>query len=94
MSEELDFEEVRRNKFSLVKTPADWPSHVRSISLEGVALLGVSEKTGRLYWDGEEIVTRVQLGRREIALAVAVAASAVGVFVIELGRSAGWWQGG
>jgi hypothetical protein len=32
--------------------------NVRGISLVGVSLLVVHEKTGKLYWDGKEIVTR------------------------------------
>jgi hypothetical protein len=35
-----------------------WPEGVHGISLEGLDLLGIHEKTRALYWDGKQIVLR------------------------------------
>ena len=53
--------------------------------------MGVHEKTGKLYWDGSEIVTKVRLRGYELLLATLATGATVGVFVLDLGRTAGWW---
>ena len=92
--QEQDWNTVRDNKYS-AERPADWPPMVRGISFKGLALLGVHEKTGELYWDGRRLVIQkpITLGRVERVLASLAAFSALGIFVIELGRSACWWGG-
>jgi hypothetical protein len=71
----IDWEHIRRVKFS-DERPDDWPAGVKAISQEGLALFGIHDKTGRLYWDGDEILTSLRLGKREFILAVIVAVSA------------------
>ena len=89
-----NWDEDRKAMFSTERPPG-WPDGVRDISLKGVGFLGVHEKTGELYWDGRKVVVRkpVTLGGFERFLAACAAASAVGLLVIEAGRSAGWWAG-
>ena len=72
-----------------------WPDGVHAISYDNLSSLGVHEATRELYWDGKKIVTqrRIALGLLERVLAGAAAASAVGLLIIEAGRSAGWWGG-
>ena len=76
-----------------------WPGNITMMSGQ-LHLLGVDLDTGQIYWDGEPIVTKHELGRREFLLAfvatwstAAAALFAFGVFTIELGRAAGWWGG-
>jgi len=49
-----------------------WPKGVQPISIEGLDLLGINVASGRLYWNGLELVAknRVCLGGLEIWLAV------------------------
>lgn len=90
----IDWDDERKNMFS-TESPSGWPNGVRAISHAGIAFLGVHEKTGELYWDGRKVVVHrtVTLGCFERALASCAAISAVGLLVIEAGRSAGWWGG-
>lgn len=89
-----DWDTVRENKYS-TERPSSWPPMVRGISGKGLALLGVHEKTGELYWDGRRLVIDkpITLGRVERVLASLAAFSALGLFVVEVGRSAKWWAG-
>lgn len=82
-----------------IRKERGWPTNITLMSSQ-LHLLGVDLGTGQIYWDGEPIVTKHELGRREFLLASVAAWStagaamfAFGVFVIELGRSAGWWPG-
>jgi len=54
----MNWDHIRSVRFTKEPTPQDWPEDIRGISIEGVSLLGVHEKTGKLYWDGKEIRTR------------------------------------
>ena len=87
-----DWVEVRANRFSKER-PDDWPEGVFGVSIKGVALLGVHEKTGRLYWDGKEVVTRskIRLGTLELWLVAFAAVGTFGTFVTDAGRAVGWW---
>jgi hypothetical protein len=73
---------------------ADWPPEVERISQDDLDRLGVHKKTRGLYWDGQEIVIKrsLELKAYEKFLASLVAFATAGVFVIELGRSCGWWH--
>lgn len=72
---------------------AKWPDGVTRISISDLGLLGVHKNTGRLYWDGKEVVTRSVISLRPAELVIAAAASlaTVGMFVLEAGRTVGWW---
>src|SRR5581483_4225656 len=61
-----DWAYIRSVRFS-TERPADWPDGVYAVSMKGVALLGVHEQSGKLYWDGKEVVTRgaIRLGTFE-----------------------------
>src|SRR4029078_13045719 len=54
----MNWDHIRSVRFTKEPTPQDWPEDIRGISIDGVSLLGVHEKTGKLYWDGKEIRTR------------------------------------
>jgi hypothetical protein len=86
-----DWARIRAHKFA-DERPESWPEGVRAISLEGLQLFGIHERTGKLYWDGEEIVTKVRLMTFERALALIAAVSAFGIFVLQLGKAASWWS--
>ena len=87
-----DWAEVRANRFSKER-PDDWPEGVFAVSIKGVALLGVHEKSGRLYWDGKELVTRpkIRLGTLELWIVGIAAAGTFGSFMVEAGKVLGWW---
>lgn len=89
---EMDWDHIRRTKIAPDR-PSEWPEGVQAISMNGLCLFGIHKDTGALYWDGHEVVTRriFQLGSFERVLAGLAALGTVGVFVVEAGRSAGWW---
>jgi hypothetical protein len=89
----MDWAEIRKNRLSKER-PDEWPDGVYGISMSGAGLLGVHEKTNKLYWDGKEIVTRniVRLGTVELWFAGIATASTFGIFVLGVGRVAGWWN--
>jgi hypothetical protein len=90
----IDWAHIRRVKFTTDDPPSEWPAGVRSISLEGVNLLGVDEKTGKLYWDGKEVLVRNKfaLATYERVIAGIGVAIAGGGLLLNLGRAAGWWH--
>jgi len=89
----INWDEVRKNRLSDERHPR-WPEGVRAISMEGLALLGLHEKDNKLYWDGEEIVTKrvVSLRWYELTLATLATIGTVGVFLLEAGKVLGWWE--
>jgi hypothetical protein len=88
-----DWDKLRRNKYS-PNRPDDWPGGVRAISMEGLTLLGVHEESGKLYWDGKEVVirSRFALATFERVIAGSGLAIALGGLVVDIGRAAGWWH--
>jgi hypothetical protein len=46
---DADWEIVRKHRLSTGRPP-EWPEGVFAISMKGAALLGIHEKTGKLYW--------------------------------------------
>jgi len=89
----MDWNEIRRTGTSGVR-PDEWPEDVYAISMEGLALLGIHSKKRKLFWDGNEIVTRsvVRLGKYELGLAAIASVSTFGMFVLSLGAAVGWWN--
>ena len=53
----MDWAQIRATKMA-PESPPEWPGGVKAISLNGLTLFGIHEKTGRLYWDGIEVITR------------------------------------
>ncbi|MDS1138784.1 hypothetical protein [Nitratireductor indicus] len=51
--------------------------------MEAIGKLGFHEDTGKLYWDGNEIITKsvVQLGKNETLIAWIVAIATVGLLI-------------
>ena len=89
----MDWSHIRSFRFHKERPP-EWPEGVLGISTEGLALFGVHEKNGRLYWDGKEIVTRnfITLGTFERWAAGIAATGAFGSFIVNLGHNAfRWW---
>jgi hypothetical protein len=89
---EETWEHTRRVKWSKFPPPSNWPAGVRPISQTGLALLGINERTGRLYWDGTELATKVGLKTFERVLATIATGAAVGGFILSLGSTMGWWD--
>ena len=50
------WDDIRSFRYSTMDPPPNWPSGVRPISQEGMALFGIDPTTNRLFWDGKEIV--------------------------------------
>lgn len=92
--DEGEWEFTRRLAFSEIRPP-EWPEGVRAISIRGMGLLGVHDKTGELYWDGKQVAIRppVRLGTFERWAAALATLGTVGTFIVEVGRSAGLWAG-
>ena len=82
-----DWTKIREHKLSPEK-PDGWPKDVRAISIEGLNLFGIDEKTGRLYWDGKEVMVRsgFYLLPLERWIAIAAATGALGTFLVNLVR--------
>ncbi len=84
-----DWDTVRKYKLS-DDHPPEWPKGVRAVSMKGVALLGIHEKTGKLYWDGEELATSIGLKRYERILATIGAICAVVTTIFTILRFFGY----
>jgi hypothetical protein len=80
--------DIRAKKMSYAKPPGDWPKGVTPISLEGLGLFGIDEKTGELHWDGARVETKFSLSARDRALAVIVALSTASMAIVDLLRFA------
>jgi hypothetical protein len=80
-----DWDKIRRHAIS-AEAPPGWPAGVRGISLDGVSLIGVHERTNELYWDGNKLVTERRLATFERALALIVTAATAIVAVVEVAR--------
>ncbi len=87
----VDWEQVRKVRLS-TERPSEWPEGVFAVSMKGISLLGIHEETGKLYWDGREIITRgpVRLGTFERWVAVIATLGTFGSFAIEFARAFGW----
>ncbi|SRR6266849_1820763 len=46
---------IRKYRLSTDRPP-EWPEGVYGVSMKGIGLLGIHEKSGKLYWDGKEVV--------------------------------------
>lgn len=88
----INWDEIRRLG-STGERPSDWPEGVYAISLDTLSLIGVHDKDNKLYWDGNEIVTRsvVRLGTKELWLAAIASFSTLGMFVLALISTFGWF---
>ena len=76
MSQEIDWERIRRNAWAKGSAP-EWPKGVKAISMEGLTLFGLDERY-RLYWDGRPVEVRRALSlalweRRAAMITVAAA---------------------
>jgi hypothetical protein len=61
----------------------DKPGGVRGVSIDELDRLGIHEKTGRLYWDGKEVVMRTEFFFSKAAQrlgGIVVTAAGVGAF--------------
>ncbi|MBB4347265.1 MULTISPECIES: hypothetical protein [Rhizobiaceae] len=83
---DMPWDNLRANKISDAKPPAEWPAGVVPISIDGLALFGVHEASGELYWDGKRVETRITLARREAILAFLVAAATISMAVFDAWR--------
>jgi hypothetical protein len=90
---DTDWSKIRKYRLSPIRPP-EWPEGVFAISLEGLSLLGIHEKSGKLYWDGKEVVIRsaVRLGTFERWIAAIAALATLGSFLTNAGRAKGWWS--
>ena len=71
---------VRKTRFADSGTPPEWPTTVKSISMDGLSLVGVDERTNELYWDGQKLVTERRFSAFERTLAViALVITTIGV---------------
>ena len=50
----MDWDQVRRHRWTDDEPPPDWPRGVKGISLVGLNLIGV-DANNRLYWDGNRL---------------------------------------
>jgi hypothetical protein len=89
---DTDWDTIRKSRLS-TERPTEWPEGVFAISMTGASLLGIHEKSGQLYWDGKEVVTRsaVRLGTFERWIAAIAAFATFGTFITNAGRAMGWW---
>ena len=72
-----------------------WPKNVREITVDELNRLGIHKHTQKLHWDGKEVVTKtvIELRLYENVLATLIAAGTVGMFILALGDTLGWWTG-
>ncbi len=89
----VDWAQSRMFRFSMETAPPEWPEGVKGISMNGLNLLGIHERSGRLYWDGKQLMTRnkIRFGGTELWLLFFAAVGTFGGFVLEVGRIMRWW---
>ena len=77
-------EEIRKNPGADGPTLAHWPRDVRSLSIDGLSLIGVDSE-GKIYYDGKPIAYQATLAvhERRIAwiIAVFIALGAIGSLI-------------
>jgi len=69
----MNWDVVRKNRFAqnvVPPRPPDWPDHVSPISLTGLVLIGIDEKTNEMFWDGKRLVTEKRFTDFERGLAI------------------------
>jgi hypothetical protein len=88
----VDLDAIRRLRLS-EELPPEWPEGVYGVSMKGIGLLGIHEKSGKLR-DGREVVTRsaVRLGTFERWIACFAAAGTFGTFAVNAGGALGYWN--
>ena len=83
MDKEIDWERIRRHAFAAEGAPG-WPRGVKSISMEGLTLVGLDEQY-RLFWDGRPVEMRQTLSltfwQRLAAIATVMAAVVAAISV-------------
>jgi hypothetical protein len=87
----INWEMIRVHRYATEDPPDNWPKGVKPISMEGLTLFGVDPTSGKLYWDGQEVATRIKFGWIERSIAIVGVASAFGTFVLKLGATVHWW---
>ncbi len=101
----VDWNYKRSKRFN-DERPPEWPHGVRGISSQGLDLLGIHEQTGKLYWDGKEVVTRTKprfgwfivlmafftgIGTLGAFVVALVDSETFGRFILNIGYAAKWW---
>jgi hypothetical protein len=88
-----DWNLIRQYRLS-EERPPEWPEGVYGVSIKGIGLLGIHEKSGKLYWDGREIVTRsvIRLGTVELWIGGIAAVGTFGAFVVSAGHAFRFWN--
>lgn len=56
----IDWERIQKHKFAEGNTPSHWPKKVKLISMLGLQLFGLDDKSN-LYWDGKKVEIRKKL---------------------------------
>lgn len=81
---QMPWTNIKEHKISNAQPPEDWPKGVSPISQDGLALFGIHESTGDIYWDGKRVETKLTLGGKEAWLAWAVGISTVIMAFVEV----------
>jgi hypothetical protein len=89
---DVDWTTIRKYRLS-TERPDEWPEGVYGVSMKGIGLLGIHEKSGKLFWDGKEVITRgpIRLGTYERWIASLAALGTFGTFLVNIGRAFSWW---
>ncbi|RWM88600.1 MAG: hypothetical protein EOR84_27280 [Mesorhizobium sp.] len=86
----IDWDHIRKFRYTKDAPPAEWPEGIRGISQEGLALLGLNPKTNTLHWDGQKLAIEKRLANFERGMALMVTIATVVLACIEVGRAAEW----
>ncbi|TIL64502.1 hypothetical protein [Mesorhizobium sp.] len=81
----INWDVARKHRFAynvVPPRPADWPPDVTPVSISGLVLIGIDEKTNELFWDGKRLITEKRFTDYERRLA------AIGLFIAGVGVSA------
>ncbi len=87
----IDWVKVRKNACAEVETPADWPDDVKPVNWQGINLLGVSQRSNDLFWDGKRVETTKRLANFERSIAGIGATAAAILAIVDAGRAFGLW---
>ena len=79
----INWHVIRRKRFAETMEPPrppEWPAEVTPVSLTGLGLIGIDEKTNELFWDGKRLITEKRFTDYERGLAkVGLWIAAIGV---------------
>lgn len=81
----VNWAQMREKRFAndvVPPRPDDWPATVNAVSIDGMSLFGIDQKTDELFWDGKRLITEKRFSDYERRLAM------IGLLIAGIGVAA------